>query len=451
MPQGASRTAEIPFDWHWACVQDARRTLALLRAPIARAAHSLDCPVRLVGGWVRDLLLIAHNRAAASPRRQADVDLVVEGDARALGRRLQAEWGGALRVHDPFLTATWHPDMRWFARHHGTAVAVGPDIAIDLITARSETYPRPGQLPRVTAGTFAQDTVRRDISINTFALALEDWPGFQTAPAYLKVHCHPEALTDLRNGCVRLLHAASLQDDPTRIFRMARYEQRLGFQLASETADWLVHAMQQEVLGTVTPERIRLELEQVLGEDRVGKVVRRLHAWGVLRALGLHPDPERLWSALDSAARHPRACPEAIWLLLLGLNQNTVQAHEGLKLSGATAKAVAAFRQLVYRSWHDLRPSQVWQRLKSTSPAVRRALQACLPAHAVTLDLYEHQWQHVTPHVSGKDLVQLGYRPGPRFGPLLEQLRCKTLDGELHTRAQELAWVQRTLGPPPGA
>ncbi len=378
------------------------------------------------------------------------MDLVVEGDARALGRRLQAEWGGALRVHNPFLTATWHPDIRRFARHHGTVVAVSPDIAIDLIMARSETYPRPGQLPRVTAGIFVQDTARRDISINTFALALEDWPRFQTAPAHLKVHFHPKALTDLRNGCVRLLHAASLQDDPTRIFRMARYEQRFGFQLTPETADWLVHAMQHEVLGTVTPERIRFELEQVFDEDRVVKVIRRLHAWDVLQALGLNPDPARLCPRQTRAARPPRAGPEAIWLLLLGLNQNTVQAHEGLKLPGATAKAVAAFRHLVHRPWNDLRPSQVWQRLKSTSPTVRRALRACLPAHAVTLALYEHQWQHVTPHVSGKDLVRLGYRPGPRFGPLLEQLLCKTLDGELHTREQELAWVQRTLGPPPG-
>ena len=451
--QGAYRTAEIPFDWDLDTLQDARLILAVLRAPLTDAAHRLDYRVRLVGGWVRDLLLIVHKRAAEATHRKTDVDLVVEGDARELGKLLQGKWGGTLLMHDPFLTAMWRPDMQGIARDHQAAAGAVADISLDLITARSETYPRPGQLPQVVAGTFAQDTARRDLSINTFALDLEDWPGFQAPPASLKVHFHPGALTDLRNGCLRLLHAASLRDDPTRIFRMARYAQRFSFHMEPVTAGWLAHAMQSDVLATVTRERLRVELEQVLGEDRAVQVLRRLQEWGVLQALGLNPDPERLWPALARAGDQTRQDREVAWLLLLGLNQDIAHpsAWRGrLHLPASTERAVIAFRHLANQPWNGLRPSQVWQRLQSTTPAVRLALRACLPEQSVTLDLYEDRWQHVATHINGRDLVRLGYRPGPQIGRLLEQLRSKTLDGELHSEEQELDWVQRTLGPPPG-
>ncbi len=452
MQQDVYGTSTLPFDWGLEYLQDARRALAMLHLPLAEAAAQLDYRVRLVGGWARDLLLLVHARAAASARLEADVDLVVEGDARALGKLLQSKWGGALVVHDAFLTATWRPDMQRLPRDDQTAAGAVPGIAVDLVTARSETYPSPGQLPQVTAGTFAQDMARRDISINTFALDLEDWPGFPAPPGRLKVHFYANALTDLQNGCIRLLHAASLQDDPTRIFRMARYEQRFGFRLEQDTAGWLGQAMQDDVLATVSRERIRCELEQIFGEDRAIPVLLRLHEWGVLQALGLNPDAARLWPALDRAVGTPPRLQEVIWLLLLGLSRETAHSASrgGLHLPASTAKAVAAFRHLANQPWHGLRPSQIWQRLESTPAVVRLALRACLPECAGALDLYEDQRQYVTTHIAGRDLVGLGYRPGPQIGRVLEQLRSKTLDGELHSREQELDWVRRILGPPPG-
>ncbi len=449
MTPGAYRTVEIPFDWNGGRLRQSRLALALLRAPIAKAAHGLDCKVRLVGGGVRDLLLMASHQAVEAVHLPADLDLVVEGDARKLGKRLQGEWGGSLLVHDSFLTATWHPDMQRFAPERPTSDAAGTTVSIDIVTARSEIYPNPGQLPRVTAGTFAQDMARRDISINTFALDLADWPGFREAPGVLKVHCHPDALRDLQSGRIRLLHAGSLQDDPTRIFRMARYEQRFGFALERETARWLVQAVNHNALATITQERIRFELEQVFDENKAVPVLQRLHEWSVLQALGLNPDPERLWLALERVMGHAEHNPEVLWVLLVGLQRDGAESLA--PLPPAMTKAVREFQALVHRPWNGLRPSQVWQRLRFTRMPVRRALWACLPEQSVPLELYESQWRHVTPQVKGGDLIGLGYRSGPQIGQMLEQLHIKTLDGELQGRQQELDWAQRALGPPPEA
>ncbi len=99
---------------------------------------------------------------------------------------------------------------------------------LDFISTRSETYKHSAALPTVKPGTLKDDLVRRDFTINTLAVRLdgEHWGELRDDLG---------GLDDLKRGLVRVLHPKSFQDDPTRLFRAVRYEQRYGFQIVPET------------------------------------------------------------------------------------------------------------------------------------------------------------------------------------------------------------------------
>src|SRR5215204_7789935 len=158
-------------------------------------------PAYLVGGAVRDLLLGLEG---------ADLDVTIEGDANALA----GFPGFELEREGLFLTGRLH-------------VA---DVRIDVAQARAETYPRPGSLPEVRPATIAEDLARRDFTINAMAFPLAE------AGELIDPHAGAD---DLRGGLLRVLHARSFADDPTRALRAARYAARFGFELEPDTAGLL--------------------------------------------------------------------------------------------------------------------------------------------------------------------------------------------------------------------
>ena len=178
--------------------------------------------VHLVGGAVRDLLL---------ERTPRELDLVVEGDVDAAAARL----GGEVTAHDRF----------------GTARVRAGGCAYDLVRARAETYAHPGALPDVRPGSLDEDLRRRDVTVNAIALGLD---GALSAV--------DGALEDLRAGRLRVLHDASFVDDPTRVWRVARYAARLGFDVEERTRA-LAGAADP---ATVSGDRLGSELRLALNE-----------------------------------------------------------------------------------------------------------------------------------------------------------------------------------------
>jgi tRNA nucleotidyltransferase (CCA-adding enzyme) len=213
--------------------------------------------VHLVGGAVRDLLL---------GREPRELDVVVEGDVEALARRL----GAAATVHERFGTATVQSDGCRF----------------DLAAARAETYARPGALPDVRPAGIDADLRRRDVTINALALDL--------ASGELREVAH--AREDLAAGRLRVLHDASFDDDPTRLWRIARYAARLGFDLEERTAALATAAVAAAALDTVSGDRIGNELRLALGEPDPIAALAAAAALGL--APWLAPDRERADAAL---------------------------------------------------------------------------------------------------------------------------------------------------------
>ena len=244
------------------------RLLALLEG-LRRLASERGQPAYLVGGPLRDAALGAPLR---------DLDFSVVGDAPALAASLANELGGCLTVHPRF----------------GTATVKLADAQIDLVTARKEVYPSPGSLPEITPGSIDDDLARRDFSINAMALPIWGSGGL------LDPH---DGLGDVAHRRVRTLHDGSFIDDPTRMLRAVRYEQRFGFNLEETTERNLRDALSAGAMATVSGDRWRHELDRILEEDHPAKTLSRAAELGILAAI--HPDRLAVSEALARIQESP--------------------------------------------------------------------------------------------------------------------------------------------------
>lgn len=419
---------------------------------IADEASTRNLPVFIVGGFVRDLLL-GHPGL--------DFDVVVVGDAVALARALAKKHGGKVTAHPRFGTARWTTDRgRW-------TVDGGLQPGIDLITARRETYAKPGALPDVTPSTIEDDIRRRDFTINTLALRLDGGHFGELVDLY-------NGAADIASKTIRVLHPASFLDDPTRMFRAVRYEQRYGFAIVPETLD-LIPSM-RPLVAQLSAERMRHELDLVFDEPRAASMLARLDELGLLKAIdnalpwgadlrerleaGLVADPGPEW---DLSLRYagipfpPTGTSRwivgyCLWLLDLTPTEieavqarlsfpltvlNPVRAAARLRadlpaLSGATTPGSGGAR-----------PSKWTQRLGGVPLAAIYAV--FLVSGEQALETYASQWQHIHPKTDGETLKALGLPPGPAYKKILLRLRAAWLDGEVASEQQEKALLEELL------
>jgi tRNA nucleotidyltransferase (CCA-adding enzyme) len=393
------------------------RPFERLRALPAVAAVADEPGVWIVGGAVRDALL------GGDPH---EVDLVVVGDAVAVAGRAAARLGGQVLAHERF----------------GTATVRAGALVFDLATAREETYLRPGALPEVRpAATIEADLNRRDFSVNALAVdvALEReaaWPG---------------AREDLDARVLRVLHAGSFLDDPTRLLRMARYAGRLGFEPEPGTAALAGAAVAGGALTTVSGERLGAEL-RLLAREPQPAALEALARFGlgaallpgftfdaalIRRALALAPEDARSdLLALGAALRDPAGAgsPAEARLDALGFPA----AERRVLAACARAGELAAPLQAAER------PSQV-RRIVQRAPVEAVVLAAARGAAAAERWLTE--WRHLRPEITGTDLLAAGLS-GPAIGAGLEAATAALLDGEAPDREAQLA-VALGAAPPP--
>ncbi|MCW5874943.1 MAG: CCA tRNA nucleotidyltransferase [Anaerolineales bacterium] len=416
----------LPLQTALAALPPASRRL--LRA-VAKQAEQDGLPLYIVGGFVRDVLL---------GLRSLDLDLVVEGDAIAFGRKLARAQGGSLRAHKPFGTAVWTLEP-----------AAGLPDFVDLISARRETYARPGALPTVQLSTLQDDQYRRDFTINTLALRLD---GAQAGELY-----DPwGGLSDLRRGLVRVLHEGSFSDDPTRMFRALRFVGRLGFQLEGSTSAQLRANL--PALRHVSGERLFNELQLILQEPQRSTMLMGLQRRGVLRAvepglgftvsmaaeLDAAPLPPRSWELRTD----PAELGWVVWLAQLP-QESVRRVIYRLRFPRELAEAATAAASLrtQVRGWLGLPASVVTRRLDRVPLLAVYA--ASLLQHSAQparlLGQYARTWRTVQPHTDGEALKAHGLKPGPAYSRILGLLRDAWLDGEIKTPKQEQALLERLL------
>src|SRR6266545_3144118 len=407
---------------------------------LLRLAGQQDVPLFLVGGPLRDLLL---------DRPAFDLDIAIEGDAIALARDLADATGGCAVTHPRFGTA---------------AVGLG-EFHLDLITARSETYGRPGVLPTVEPDTIREDLLRRDFTINAVALRLN-------GPQRGEILDPAGGLADLDARLVRALHERSFQDDATRILRAFRYTARLGFEIEGQTLESLKRDLR--FLDTINGARIHHEFARILAEDEPEQALRALHDHGALPAVHSTLRFDRAHAEAFARLRnlHATGARAAYWPILAW--RLTEADARGLALRLALTKpqreALATMPVL-----EDLEPALAGSASRRDAPKARlgsagsattprRPLPRSAIAEMLALFPLPAVWaltaltdnptvrdrlldyltnaRHECPQLTGDDLISMGVPPGPTLGEILRRLRNAKLDGDVSTKGDEARLVE---------
>lgn len=429
-----------------------RQTVSLTRLPArhlrllrqtGRLADERGVSLYLVGGVVRDLLL---------KRENWDLDLTVEGDGIAFARLVADRYGAGLAVFERFATAR----------------LVFPDgLKMDIATTRRESYAQPAVLPKVQPASIEEDLSRRDFTINAIAVQLNPRQFGRMLDLY-------GGQRDLRARTIRVLHAGSFQDDPTRIFRAIRFEQRFGFHLERATVRLLAQAASTNLIQQLSGPRLQNEILLLFAEQDPVRAIARLGQLKLLRFL------HRRLCYTRKVKRTVTAVPKAlawwarrfqdsvidrpiVYLMALSSEASAVVLASMIRrlvLSREQAKKVSAVGHRVDRALKRLtdkgrvRRSQIFRLLADFSDEALVLLLAKQVSvlHRAQLNMLRRHLvaymknRTIKTALTGRDLQVMGLQPGPQYKTILGKLLDARIDGKVSTEEEERVFVRKWLG-----
>jgi tRNA nucleotidyltransferase (CCA-adding enzyme) len=384
----------------------------------------------VVGGFVRDLIL---------KRENLDIDIVLDGDAINFAQSLAKMEKTSLKVYQEF----------------GTATLIYPNgIRVDFATTRKEIYSRCGALPEVSPGSIMDDLFRRDFTINAMAAVINACRFGQLMDIFA-------GFKDLQEGRVRIMHKKSFFDDPTRILRAVRFEQRFDFAIEPTTLSLLKSAIQNGYVQQVTPARYFGEFKKILKEAQPSKPIKRLYELKGLGFLkkGFTPDfttlllLERNIVKLRGNALYKNY--QEWWLVhLMGLMESWTISQvrnfiNPLNFTREEKRALLSFQRsdevIEVLKIKNLRPRQVFEILRPLEPAIIYFIRVRTSANIVSryVDDFLKIHSKVELKVGGEDLKRLGVPTGKGMGELLNELLLRKIDGKVKTRRNELKEITR--------
>ena len=426
--------------------------LALLKL-VASNSEQAQHAIYIVGGFVRDLLL---------ERPSFDFDFVVEGDALQVAQTLAQQYGGRVISHKRFSTAKWQIKNIRLSLLERMGIKDGKPTALpeslDFISARTEFYDHPTALPTVERSSIKLDLHRRDFTINTLALRLD-------GHHYGELYDYWGGMQDLERKQVRVLHSLSFVDDPTRLLRAVRFEQRFHFQIEKRTLQLMDEAL--ELLHQLSGERIHHEFDLIFNDPDPVSIMQRLEELGLLH----HIHPGLRWQAqnatffsqvINYAQFSDWNLPDLIgntttrhaliyltWLASLDGNAGQEVANRmrlPRQLQNTLAQLIKARHQMDKLS--VLSPSQLTMELEKLPLYGVFALYTLTenPALKTSISLYATKWRFIFPGVDGNTLLARGIPPGPRYASILAGIRDAWLDGRISNADEEAKLLEYLLG-----
>ncbi|MFH0839179.1 MAG: CBS domain-containing protein [Candidatus Omnitrophota bacterium] len=391
----------------------------------------------LVGGFVRDFLLGVKN---------FDLDIVVEADAIRFARLFADTVNGALVTYEKFGTAT---------------VIMKDKSKVDFATAREEYYEYPAALPTVEFGTIKQDLFRRDFTINAMAVRLNKENFGELLDFF-------GGLKDLKNRKVKVLHKISFIDDPTRIFRAVRFEQRYNFKIEPYTENLIKNAIELKMFERISKQRLREELILILSEDNPIKAIRRMAQLNEIRfihpaikfnkeMLGLLHSAHKVvgWFESGYAKRKLERWLIYFMVLINGLTKRQLdevitkfvfKKGDSKRLVSTNACSEVGYKRLSTKT--ALKPSEIFKMLEDLSfetiayiVTESHCNKKVLQRVASFLKAYNGTKLSIT----GKDLKALGLKPGPEFKTILKKVLYAKLDRNLKTKTEEFEFLTNML------
>jgi tRNA nucleotidyltransferase (CCA-adding enzyme) len=408
---------------------------------LGKVADEMGYSAYAVGGFVRDLVMRVSN---------LDVDVVVEEGGISFARKVAQQFSCRLRVYKKF----------------DTAVLTFPEgTKVDVATARLEYYDSPAALPTVELSSIKRDLYRRDFTINTLAIRLNKGHFGELIDFF-------GALQDIKEKTIRVLHSLSFVEDPTRIFRAIRFEQRLNFQLGKHTQSLIRNAVKAGFLEKLSGGRIFAEVLLILKENDPGPILQRLEEWGLLRIIN-----PNLVFAQDRVILFEKIKNVLSWYRLLYLDDRydqwliyflglldglSVKRIDGifhrLALRGKNRRRIVEARRSSQRALvalrqrkggrRRLRPSEVYDILEPLPPEAKLFMMAKTEDEGIKKDisLYFTSLRNVKTALGGKDLIAMGFKPGPLFREIINNLLMARLDQKIKSKEDELAFVRRSYG-----
>lgn len=402
---------------------------------ISGVAKTLKYSTYLVGGIVRDALLKIPN---------FDIDIVVEGDGIEFGRALSQKFGCRLEYHKKF----------------GTSVVVLKDGQhIDIASARVEYYKSPAALPTVEAGNIRQDLSRRDFTINTMALSLNKKNFGEILDFF-------GGREDLKNKKIKVLHKMSFIEDPTRIFRAVRFENRLGFKMDSQTEKLARTTINMDIVSKLNGVRIRDELVTIFSEANPAEAIQRLAGLGALEKIGIKAKVD---SGFIGKAKKVLSCYGQLkdfyggegeeikkWrlvfiLLLKGKTPGEIRRwcswmKVRKKDMNIILEALSRWDRIKRALKSEVKKnSRLYKTLKGITPELQVIACSWGEGYHKNIKRYLTGLRDIKLEVSGETLKEMGYRPSGKFRAVLGKLFEMKLDGKVESREDEVMELKRLM------
>jgi len=404
---------------------------------LGEIADKLDFNAYLVGGLVRDVVL---------KRKNLDVDIVIEGDGIQFAKTFADHFSAKVRSYPKF----------------GTAVLVMPDgFKIDVATARIEHYESPAALPVVKLSSLKRDLFRRDFTINTLAVHLN-------RGHYGTLIDHFGAMRDIKERVLRVLHNLSFVEDPTRVFRAIRFEQRFSFRIGKLTESLIQNAVNINCFENLSSQRLFIEMKLILKEEDPIGAIERMDGYDLLKFIssGL-----RLTEEVKNVLKEIKGILAWFNLLylsviykpwkvyFLGLTSSLsdddldnlatrmqVQDKEILSMLSDRQEVRQALKELsrlkgkknysLYRILSPLSPEiLLYSMAKTKSEKIKRSIST-----------FFTRLKGTKIFLKGKDLIDMGYKPGLLFKEIFESILEAKLEGDISTREDEIKFINKRFG-----
>ncbi|MBS3756333.1 MAG: CBS domain-containing protein [Desulfobacterales bacterium] len=403
---------------------------------IGRVADSHGYAAYAVGGFVRDLFLYRHNE---------DIDIVIEGNGIEFAKAFARKEGARINAYAKF----------------GTAVIIFPDgFKIDVASARMEYYKFPAALPTVEMSSIKLDLFRRDFTINTLAICLNQEKFGRLIDFF-------GGMRDLKEKAIRILHNLSFVEDPTRVFRAIRFEQRFGFSIGKLTAGLIENAVKMDFFRRLSGRRVFSELCQILKEEDPIPALLRLEDFNLLKVVEPSIQMDSRLRAMLESARNVLSWYDllymeddykrwAVYFLVLIRHTDLQKAGEicrHFELGPRYARIFVQERMEAEDCLHTLsrklpmKNSELYHELSGFRTELILFMMAATRQERIrkAISFYVTDLKDVRISVTGKDLKQMGLTPSPLFGKILRRLLQEKLDGRVESRQDELEFVKKAV------
>ncbi len=401
------------------------RDIAKLLLQISALAREDKNKVYLVGGMVRDIILNKPN---------IDIDIVVEKDGISFSNKLAEKLNAKVWTHKKFKTSV---------------IVLGNKSHIDVATARIEYYEKPAALPDIEEGSIRQDLYRRDFTINSMAVSLNKESMGDLIDYF-------GGLRDIRKKKIKVMHKLSFVEDPTRIFRAVRFEQRFGFKIDSQTESLIRHAIENDIITKLTGVRIRDELIAIVEEEKPWKPLKRLCEYEALKKIKINSKTDlKFQGKLKEIIEQYNIIKDFYgdeikqWriifaFLLQDKNKSEIQSWcLEMKVKKKDTFLIIYFAEKQAEIIEKLKikflsNSDIYDILRYVPPEllVFAATFRGIVKKRVYKFISDLKDQKL--NIDGNDLIKMGCRPSRDVGIMLDELLKMKLDGKIKNREEEI-------------